>query len=123
MRIDGLANFNDNKDIVITFTFPDHADRPMITSDVSNTTTAANGNATANANATAGANGNSTNNSSQAAPVPCIDRALYRYRPGYLNETTDASTITSSFDDTKQWRVWTLTVPAANVSDYFFKDE
>ncbi len=61
MRIDGLANFNDNKDIVITFTFPDHADRPMITSDVSNTTTAANGNATANANATAGANGNSTN--------------------------------------------------------------
>lgn len=123
MRIDGLANFNDNKDIVITFTFPDHADRPMITADYNNST--ANGNSSANANpngnANATNNGNSTNNNG-TQPKPCIDRAIYRYRPGFLNETSDDSTVTSSFDDAKQWRVWTITVPAANVTNYFFTD-
>lgn len=100
MRIDGLATFNANKDVVVTFTFPDHADRPMFTSDYNNATAAAgNGNSSANANATAG---NSTNNNgTKANPVPCIDRALYRYRPGFLNETADDSAITSSFDQEK----------------------
>ena len=113
MRIDGLATFNDNKDVVITFSFPDHSDKPMFTSDYNNATAAVNGNSSANANATAGAggaagaNGNATGgaNGNQTGggsnPVPCIDRALYRYRPGFLNETADTSAITSSFDQDK----------------------
>jgi hypothetical protein len=70
MKVDGNANFNANKDVVVQLVFPDKKDTPLIKSD-----------------------GNSTT-------LACVERAIYKYRPNFLNETLDNSTITSSYNDT-----------------------